>query len=491
MKKHKKKKKILACILAFAMMSGLCACAGQSSDDTSSNAAEYLTKEDITVNETISNDGDGEHAIEVSGEEAEYSNIGVTKTGDADGDEADFYGENSAVFATEKGTLSIADSLIETNGKHANAVFSYGEGTTVNISDSVIETQGDCSGGIMTTGGGTMNAENLSINTSGRSSAAIRSDRGGGTVNVSKGYYKTTGMGSPVVYSTADITVSDAYMESTASQGIVVEGKNSVTLNNDTLIADNNTKNSDKSDYYQAVMIYQSMSGDAAEGTSSFTANGGSITNKNGDIFFVNNTATEISLSGVEITNEDAEGVFLRAEAAGWGSEGSNGGKVNMTASGQVINGDMVVDDVSTLNLYLKEKSSFTGSINSSGQSGDVYVEVEDGSTWTLSADSYVSGLTVSEGSAIDLNGHKLYVDGKEYAAGSASTGEAFDISTGNGSGDGAPDGNGGPGGNPPSGQPPEKPDGNGGPGGNPPSGEPPAKPDGNGQPPEKPDNNN
>ena len=100
-----------------------------------------------------------------------------------------------------------------------------------------------------------MNATNLTINTSGNSSAAIRSDRGGGDVNVSKGYYKTTGTGSPVIYSTADITVDDAYLESTASQGVVVEGKNSVTLNNDTLVADNNTKNSDKSEYYQAVMI--------------------------------------------------------------------------------------------------------------------------------------------------------------------------------------------------------------------------------------------
>ena len=485
MKISKKAKRIIACTLGAVMICGMCACAGQSVENTAADAVDYLTKEDITVNETISNDADGEHAIEASGEEASYSNIGVTKTGDSDGDEADFYGENSAVFATEKGTLTISDSLIETNGTHANAVFSYGEGTTVNIANSVIETQGDCSGGIMTTGGGTMNAENLTINTSGRSSAATRSDRGGGTVNVSKGYYKTTGTGSPVVYSTADITVSDAYMESTASQGIVVEGKNSVTLNNDTLIADNNTKNSDKSDYYQAVMIYQSMSGDAAEGTSSFTANGGSITNKNGDIFFVNNTATEISLSGVEITNEDAEGVFLRAEAAGWGNEGSNGGKVNMTASGQVINGDMLVDEVSTLNLYLKDKSEFTGSINSEGQNGDVYVEIEDGSTWTLTADSYVSGLTVNEGSAIDLNGHKLYVDGKEYTAGSSSKGEAFDISTGSGSGSGTPDGNGGPGGNPPDGnkpdgEPPEKPDGNGSPDGNPPSGEPPEKPDSN-----------
>ena len=496
MTKEKTGVKILSSFMAItlaAIMICLCACSGEETAEEIS----YLTKEDITVNETIENDADGEHAIEVSGEEAEYSNVGVTKTGESDGDEADFYGENAAVFATEKGTLTVSDSLIETNGTHANAVFSYGEGTTVNISDSVIETQGNCSGGIMTTGGGTMNAENLTINTSGRSSAAIRSDRGGGTVNVSKGYYKTTGMGSPVVYSTADITVSDAYMESTASQGIVVEGKNSVTLNNDTLIADNNTKNSDKSDSYQTVMIYQSMSGDAAEGTSSFTANGGSITNKNGDIFFVNNTATEISLSGVEITNEDTDGLFLRAEAAGWGNEGSNGGKVNLNASSQVIDGDIKVDDISTLNLYLKDNSSFTGAINSDGQSGDVYVEIEAGSKWTLTADSYVSGLTVGEGSAIDLNGHKLYVDGKEYTAGSASTGEAFDISTSSVTGaGGAPDGNGGPGSNPPDGEPPEKPDGNGSPGGNPPDGEPPEKPDGSGsgnppsgEPPEKPDN--
>ena len=72
--------------------------------------------------------------------------------------------------------------------------------------------------------------------------------------------------------------------------------------------------------------------------------------------------------------------------------------------------GGIAVDDVSTLNLYLKNKSAFSGAINTDGQSGDIYVEIEDGSTWTLTDDSYVSGLTVSKGSAIDLNGHKLYV---------------------------------------------------------------------------------
>ena len=456
-------KTILMFLTAAILIVPMAACSGAGSTEKTT-AAEYLTKEDITINQTYENDSDGEHAIEVSGETAEYSNIGVTKTGEADGDEADFYGENAAVFATEKGTLSIRDSLIETDGTHANAVFSYGDGTVVNIADSVIETKGNCSGGLMTTGGGTMNADNLTINTSGNSSAAIRSDRGGGTVNVTKGYYKTSGKGSPVIYSTADIAVSDAYMESTSSQGVVVEGKNSVTLNNDTLVADNNSKNSDKSDVYQAVMIYQSMSGDAAEGTSSFTASGGSITNKNGDIFFVNNTATEISLKGVVIKNEDADGNFLRAEAAGWGAEGSNGGKVNLNASGQFIDGNIIVDDISTLNMYLRDSSEFTGAINSDAQHGDVYVEIEDGSKWTLTADSYVSGLTVSASGNIDLNGHKLYVDGKEYTEGTASEGTAFDITAGSGDSTGAPEGMPGGGQAPPDG-------GKGGPGGNPPDG--------------------
>lgn len=426
---------------------------------TTVSKANHLSESDITTNETISNSEDGGHAITADGESAAYSHVLVTKTGEANGDEADFYGENAAIFATNGGTLNLSDIVVKTDGTHANGVFSYGEGTTVNISDSYISTTGNCSGGLMTTGGGTMNANNLTIETFGNSSAAIRSDRGGGTVNVNGGYYSTSGKGSPVIYSTADITVSDAEMVSTASQCVVVEGKNSVTLNNVILTADNNTKNSDKSSYYQAVMIYQSMSGDAAQGTSGFTMNGGSLVNQNGDIFFVNNTATEISLNNASITNE-GDGVFLRAAAAGWGKEGSNGGQVNLTAESQTINGDMLVDSVSTLNLYLKSHSGFTGAINADGAEGEVYVEIESGSTWTLTEDSYISSLTC-DANSIKLNGHKLYVDGKEYMEGSESQGTAieFTVSSSDGGHEAPPDGAAHPDGDKPEGNPPAKPD--------------------------------
>ena len=451
----------------------------QADTTAGSTTTKIPSAEEIEITETIENNTDEEHAITADGEETSYSNIAVVKTGEADGDEADFYGANAAIFATNGATLTLSEITVNTDGKHANGVFSYGEGTTVNISDSVIETTGNCSGGLMTTGGGTMNASNLLIHTTGNSSAAIRSDRGGGTVNVTGGSYTTEGTGSPVIYSTADITVSDAEMESTASQGVVVEGQNSVTLNNVNLTASNVTKNSNKSEWYQAVMIYQSMSGDADEGLASFAMNGGTLTNLNGDIFFVNNTMATIDLTGATIVNEDEEGVFLRAAAAGWGSDGSNGGHVTMNASGQNIDGDMIVDEISSLNLYLKDSSSFSGAINSDGAGGDIYVEIEDGSTWTLTGDSYITSLTCSAGS-INLNGHKLYVDGEEYAEGTASEGEAIVVETTSSGGHG---GHGG-------GTPPEKPgNGSGGPGGLGGDGsEPPAKPEGdNGEPPAKP----
>ena len=421
-------KKFILLMLSITLSISLSACAQSQTQIEETEKTETVEelliedsipqKENITINETYSSDEDGAHAIEADGESVSYANIKVEKSGDSSGDEADFYGENAAVFATNGATVDLNSIVVETDGTHANGVFSYGEGTTVNISDSVIETSGNCSGGLMTTGGGTMNATNLNIHTSGNSSAAIRSDRGGGTVNVTKGSYITEGKGSPAIYSTADITVADAYLESTSSQGIVVEGQNSVTLNNVELVANNVSKNSDKSDYYQAVMIYQSMSGDADEGLAMFSMNGGSLLNKNGDIFFVNNTVATINLSKATITNQDSEGVLLRAAAAGWGSEGSNGGHVTFNLNSQSVEGDIVVDEVSSLNMYLKDNSSYSGAINSDDEDADIYVEIEEGSTWKLTGDSYITSLTCAT-ERIDLNGYKLYVNGVEYESGS------------------------------------------------------------------------
>ena len=112
--------------------------------------------------------------------------------------------------------------------------------------------------------------------------------------------------------------MSNAYLESKTAQGVVIEGKNSVTLKNSQLVANHNKFNGHDSSY-QGVMIYQSGSGDASDGKGEFTISGGSITNAKGAVFFVTNTAADITLNDTDITNNDSEGVMLRSESAAWG----------------------------------------------------------------------------------------------------------------------------------------------------------------------------
>ena len=352
----------------------------------------------------------------------------VTKTGDSDGgDRCSFYGVNAAVLAKDGANVTITGGTITTSANGANGVFSYGgngaqngatgDGTTVTISDTTITTTGDNAGGIMTTGGGITNASNLTIETSGRSSAAIRTDRGGGTVTVNGGSYTTNGLGSPAIYSTADITVSGAALTSNLSEGVCIEGKNSITLNDCDLTA-NNTQCNGNATFLDSIMIYQSMSGDADSGTSAFTMNGGSLTSKSGHVFHVTNTQAVITLSGVEIVNEDADDVLLSVCDDGW-----NGGNnhAELIADQQILSGSVLVGDNSQLTLTLSNGSAFTGSIsgeitNSRGdvistETGDVSVTIDDTSTWTLTADSYVTSFTGSADQIIS-NGYTLYVNG-------------------------------------------------------------------------------
>ena len=272
-------------------------------------------------------------------------------------------------------------------GPDANGVFSYGSGTTVNVSNTTITTTGNNSGGLMTTGGATMNAENLTVSTSGNSSAAIRSDRGGGTVNVTSGTYDTTGVGSPTIYSTADITVSGATLSATNSEAVVIEGGNSVTLDDVDITGSNTTLNG-QSTQKTNVLIYQSMSGDASEGSSSFTMTGGTMTAETGSMFHVTNVTTTITLENVDFTYASDSSVFLDASADSWGSSGKNGGNVTLNLVNQAITGAITSDSVSS-----------------------VTVNLDSDSTWTLTGDSYVTAFN-GDLSNVDLNGYTLYVNG-------------------------------------------------------------------------------
>ena len=389
-----------------------------------SYSASKTISEDTTITEgTYTSTTKDENAILVDGSTTTISNVTVEKEGDSDGGDAtSFYGTNSAILAKGGANLTLSNVTINTNATGANGVFSYGgtattnnassDGTTITISDSKITTKKDNSGGIMTTGGGTTIANNLEITTEGTSSAAIRTDRGGGTVKVTKGTYKTLGQGSPTIYSTADISVSDATLLAEASEGIVIEGKNSVLIDNCTL-EDSNTKLNGKSTTYKNIFIYQSMSGDAAEGTATFTSKNSKITTNNGDTLYVTNTTAEINLENNTITNQDKDGNFLRIQKDSWGNDGSNGGVVTLNMTNQKIAGDIVVDSISTLTINMTDNSYYEGMINNENTAKSITLKLDKTSKIKLTGDTYITSLDNADAtnSNIDFNGYKLYVN--------------------------------------------------------------------------------
>lgn len=390
---------------------------GGSSEVTNGTSANTITEDGSVTNTAYTSDGDDENALRVDGATVTLDGIDVEKTGGASSntENGDFYGQNAALLALNGAQVTIKDAVINTDAVNGNAVFSYGEGTTVNISDSVIRTQQNNSGGIQTTGGGTTNASNLDVITNGNSAAAIRSDRGGGTVNVDGGTYVTNGTGSPAVYCTADITVANATLTANSSEGVVVEGKNSVSLIDSDVTGNmSNTYNGDSDENIHCIMIYQSMSGDADLGEASFSAEGGSITAKTGDMFYITNTDCTISLKKVAFTL--ANDTFLRVEgnssSRGWGTQGANGGDVVLNATEQELEGNILVDSISSLELSMSSGSTFTGAINPDGEGGTVNVTLDDTSSWTLTADSYVTSFT-GDLANVTANGYHLYVNGE------------------------------------------------------------------------------
>ena len=385
---------------------------GGQGGQTTGTSANTLTGSETSGSFTAS--GTDENALLAAGVSASLGQITVEKTGDCTNTEnSDFYGVNAGVLARDGASLTLDGGTVTTDAKGGNALFCYGEGTTLTARDLVIRTSQSNSGGIETAGGGTTVAENLDIETQGASAAAIRSDRGGGTVTVTGGSYVTHGTGSPAIYSTADITVSNATLNATASEALVIEGKNSITLENCDASGAMTGTYRDGAENLQGVMIYQSMSGDANVGKGSLTVTGGSLKTEAGDLFYVTNTTAEINLKGVALTL--ADGALLRVAgndgSRGWGAQGANGGRVTLTAEDQALEGEIVVDEISSLRMTLSGSSAFTGTVNPEGEAGTVSLALKDNATWTLTADAYLSSFQ-GDAAQIQTNGHHVYVAG-------------------------------------------------------------------------------
>ena len=395
---------------------------GQSQGVDSYTAANEYTEDTTVSNETIESTGTDENAALISsGANVTLDNDTITRTS-ADsqgGDNSSFYGVGAAVLATD-GTAYVKDGSVTTDAAGGAGLFAYGDGT-VYASGTTVKTTQDTSGGVHVAGGGTLYGWDLDVETNGESSAAIRSDRGGGTMVIDGGNYVSNGVGSPAIYSTADIAVSNATLTANGSEAICIEGLNSIHLYDCDLTG--NMSDLDQNDNTWTVILYQSMSGDSEVGNSTFQMDGGSLTSENGGVFYTTNTESTITLNNVDINYNDDNEFFLQCTGntnqRGWGQSGVNGADCHFTGISQDMQGDVIWDSISDLDFYLTEGSSLTGAVvddeSYAGEGGEGYcnVYVSADSTWTVTGDSTVSSLE-NEGTIVDSNGKTVTIQGTD-----------------------------------------------------------------------------
>lgn len=396
--------------------------------DSYAAANEYSSDETVSDTSLESTETNENAALVSNGAEVTFNNDAISRTSSDSqgGDNSSFYGVGAAVLATD-GTAYVKDSTITTDSKGGAGLFAYGDGT-VYAADTDISTQQDTSGGIHAAGGGKLYAWDLSVETNGESSAAIRSDRGGGTMVVDGGTYTSNGVGSPAVYCTADIAVNNAELTANGSEAVCIEGLNSLRLYNSNLTG--NMSDDDQNDTTWTVILYQSMSGDSEVGNSTFQMDGGTITSKNGGLFYTTNTECTIALKDVDITYNDDSEFFLQCTGnnnqRGWGQSGSNGSDCNFTADSQDMKGNVIWDSISDLDFYMTNRSTLEGAfVNDetyAGNGGDgcCNVVIDKDSTWTVTGDSKITSLS-NAGTITDADGKTVSVvgtDGTTYVEG-------------------------------------------------------------------------
>ena len=395
---------------------------GQSQGVDSYTAANEYTEDTTVSNETIESIGTDENAALISsGASVTLDNDTITRTSEDSkgGDNSSFYGVGAAVLATD-GTAYVKDDSVTTDAAGGAGLFAYGDGT-VYASGTTVKTTQDTSGGVHVAGGGALYGWDLDVETNGESSAAIRSDRGGGTMVIDGGNYVSNGVGSPAIYSTADIAVSNATLTANGSEAICIEGLNSIHLYDCDLTG--NMSDLDQNDNTWTVILYQSMSGDSEVGNSTFQMDGGSLTSENGGVFYTTNTESTITLNNVDINYNDDNEFFLQCTGntnqRGWGQSGVNGADCHFTGISQDMQGDVIWDSISDLDFYLTEGSSLTGAVvddeSYAGEGGEGYcnVYVSADSTWTVTGDSTVSSLE-NEGTIVDSNGKTVIIQGTD-----------------------------------------------------------------------------
>jgi hypothetical protein len=318
------------------------------------------------------------------------------------------YGLNAAVLTHANAQLMLLNADVTANALGAGGVCSYGG--RVQLENSIVRATGASSYALLATGGGSIRTKEASLSTQGANSPALIAGLDG-QLYLEGGMAATGGEASAAILARGSVNASNATLRANNAEAIDVTG-GSVTLTDCAVsgrMPDAAVAGTLLSPY--CVALYQNGIGGEL---SSFSMTRGALSALNGDLFYVTNTGASIYLEGVALTLGEGR-VFLRVGgndgSRGWGKAGSNGADCAVIAKDQALTGDVIADELSSVSLTLRGSSTFTGTVNAANTARAAKVTLEDGTTWSLTDNAYLTSFTGRVG-AIVTNGFTVFVNG-------------------------------------------------------------------------------
>ena len=316
--------------------------------------------------------------------------IAVTTSGDTSSvNNSASKGQNAAVLGQEGSTLKVLYGSVTTSGKGATGVYATGEETNATVLEETIKTSGDYARGVMVSKMAAMTVTDTDISTSGYKSPAIAIGNDTGSITVEGGSAATSGINSAAVYSTDTISLNGTTLSADASPAAAIEGAGSISMTD----VDATSGVSDGG----AVQFYPSSSSKVESGQGSLSMEGGSLayTGGNGALFYAADAEGKVELNNVAINT--ASGILVKTVALE-NDKYSTGGALTLSVENQTLTGDVVADAASSVTLELANGSSLTGAISTNNEGRAVNVILDESSTWTVTADSYLTKLSDEDG---------------------------------------------------------------------------------------------
>ena len=378
---------------------------------TNDQKASALTKESVDDDTSV---------IQVSNQ-SNYiaSNLNLIKSNgkSTDTESSFYYGLNSAFIVKDSSNVELKESNITTNTKYSSGFFIIGPSSTALLENVTIKTTNEHSDGITLSDTSELIAEKVNITTEKENSNAIKVINENSSVKINSSKLCTSGINSSLFYSSGKIEATNIEGNSNSSLGII-EGINSLSIIESKLTTNAVGLNNNEK-FNSAIFIYKEDSKNASANISNaaltikdseLSINKESKKYEIAPMFYLTNTKAIINITNSKLNF--GSNILLKVESNNeFGDIGDNGADVTFTATDEVLNGNIIVDELSKVRLNLNN-TKFKGQINKNNVSKNIDVTFDTNSSWTLTGNSYVNTLTVTKK---DLKNIRKYIKSNGY----------------------------------------------------------------------------